>query len=135
MDVLVTLTDDGTISTDLYTKPSDTHQYLHMNSCHPYHAKKAIAFSQATRILRICSDPTIAQPRYNELIEYLVRRGHGRRRTQLDVQQAIDANRNPQQHIRNIDSGVYFIAQHHPGLADIKALKRNFCLSSTLQYA
>ena len=46
LDVLVTLTIDGTISTDLYTKPTDTHQYLHMNSCHPNHVKKAIAFSQ-----------------------------------------------------------------------------------------
>ena len=74
----VNLTNDGTISTDLYTKPTDTHQYLHMNSCHPNHAKKAIAFSQATRILRICCDPATAQSRCDELIEYLVRRGHGR---------------------------------------------------------
>ena len=81
LDVLVTLTDDGTISTDLYAKPTDTHQYLHMNSCHPNNAKKAIAFSQTTRILRISSDPATALSRCNELIEYLVRRRHGRRRT------------------------------------------------------
>ena len=83
LDVLVTLTNDGTISTDLYTKPTDTHQYLHMNSCHPNHVKQAIAFSQATRILRICSDLATAQSRCDELIDYLVRSGHGRRRTQL----------------------------------------------------
>ena len=86
LDVLVTLTNDGTISTDLCTKPTDTHQYLHMNSCHPNHVKKAIAFSQATRILCICSEPATALSRCNELIEYLMRRGHGRRRTQLEVQ-------------------------------------------------
>ena len=44
MDVLVTLTNDGTISTDLYTKPTDTHQYLHVNSCHPNHVKKDLRF-------------------------------------------------------------------------------------------
>ena len=60
LDVLVTLTDDGTISTDLYTKPTDTHQCLHMNSSHSNHVEKAIAFSQATRILRNCSDPATA---------------------------------------------------------------------------
>ena len=108
LDVLVTLTDDGTISTDLYTKPTDSHQYLHMNSCHPNHAKKAIAFLQATRILRICSDPATAQSMCNELIEYLVRRGQGRRRTQLEVQREIDAYRNPQQHIRNIVLSVLY---------------------------
>ena len=63
LDVLVTLTNDGTISTDLCTKPTDTHQYLHMNSCHPNHFEKDIAFSQAARISRICSDPATAQYR------------------------------------------------------------------------
>ena len=120
LDDLVTLTNDGTISTDLYTKPTDTHQYLHMISCHPNHVKQAIAFSQATRILRICSDPATAQSRCNELIEYLVRRRHGRRRTQLEVQRAIDSHRNPQRHIHNIDRGVYLTVQYHPGLPDIK---------------
>ena len=91
LDVFVNLTDDGTISTDLHAKPTDTHQYLHMNSCYPNHAKKVIAFLQATRILRICSDPGTALSRCNELIEYLVHCGHGRRRTQLEVQRVIDA--------------------------------------------
>ena len=91
-NVLVTITNDGNISTDLYTKPTDTHQYFHMNSCHPNHITKAIAFSQATRILRICCDPATAQSMYNELIEYLVRRGHGRRRTYQEVQRATETH-------------------------------------------
>ena len=125
-DVIVTLTDDGTTSTDLCTKPADTHQYIHMNSCHPNHVKKAIAFSQATRILHICCDPATAQSRCNEVIEYLVRRGHGRRRARLEVQRAEDAYVNPQQHIRNNDSGVYFIVQYHPGLPGIKHTLEKF---------
>ena len=44
LDVSVTLTNDGTISTDLYTRPTDIHQYLHMNSCHPNHVKKLLRF-------------------------------------------------------------------------------------------
>ena len=93
---------------------------------HPYHAKKAIAFPQATRILRICSNPATAQASCNELIEYLVCRGHVRRRTQLEVQRTIDAYRHPQQHILNVDRGKYFIVQHHPGLPDIKGTLKNF---------
>ena len=69
MDVLVTLTDDGTISTDLHAMPTDTHQCFHMNSFHPNHVKKAIAFSQARRILRICSDPATAQSMCSELFQ------------------------------------------------------------------
>ena len=28
------------LTTDLYVKPTDTHQYLHASSCHVYHSKK-----------------------------------------------------------------------------------------------
>ena len=49
-----------------------------------------------------------------------------RGRTQLEDQRAIDANRNPQQHICNTDRGVYFIVQYHPGLPDIKGTLKKF---------
>ena len=97
-----------------------------MNSCHPNHVNKAIALSQATRILRICSDPATALSMCIALIEYLMRRGHGRRRTHLEVQRAIDSHRNPQQHIRNIDRAVYFAVQNHPGQPDIKGTLKKF---------
>ena len=68
----------------------------------------------------------MAQSGCNELIEYPVRRGHGRRCTQLEVQRAVDAHRNPQQHIRNINSGVYFIVQYQFGLPEIKGISKKF---------
>ena len=56
LDVNVSLTNDGNrISTDLYTKPTDKHQHLLYSSCHPLHTKKAIPFSLALRLRRICS--------------------------------------------------------------------------------
>ena len=42
--------------TDLYIKPTDTHQYLHANSCLVYHSKKSIPYSQALRLNKICSE-------------------------------------------------------------------------------
>ena len=36
--------------TDLYIKPTDTHQYLNASSCHVYHSKKSILYSQALHI-------------------------------------------------------------------------------------
>ena len=39
LDVNVSLTNDGNISTDLYTKPTDKHQHLLYSSCHPLHTK------------------------------------------------------------------------------------------------
>ena len=58
LDVNVSLTSDGNINTDLYTKPTDKHQHLFSSysSCHPLHTqKKAIPFSLALRLRRICS--------------------------------------------------------------------------------
>ena len=63
LDVSVSLTNDGSISTDLYTKPTDKHQHLLYSSCHPLHTKKAIPFSLALRLRRICStDATFNTP-------------------------------------------------------------------------
>ena len=40
-DVTVSLI-AGKTETDLYVKPTDSHQYLHSSSCHPYHCNKSI---------------------------------------------------------------------------------------------
>ena len=40
LDVNVSLTSDGNINTDLYTKPTDKHEHLLNSSCHPLHTKK-----------------------------------------------------------------------------------------------
>ena len=55
LDVKVT-TKDGKIITDLYVKFTDSHQHLGSSSCHPYHCKKSIPYSQALRLNRICSN-------------------------------------------------------------------------------
>ena len=34
--------DKGYLTTDLYVKLTDTHQYLHKDSCHPSHCKRGI---------------------------------------------------------------------------------------------
>ena len=41
--------------TDLYTKPTDTHDYLLYESSHPKACKDSIPYSQFLRIRRICS--------------------------------------------------------------------------------
>ena len=53
--------------TDLYTKPTDTHQYLHCCSCHPSHCKRSIAYSQALTMRRICSSTTDYERHVKEL--------------------------------------------------------------------
>ena len=47
---------DGELKADLSVKPTDTHHFLDPTSCHPYHCKKEIPYSQALMLNRICSD-------------------------------------------------------------------------------
>ena len=58
LDILVYLK-DILVYTDLYYKPTDTHQYLHFNSCHPRHTKHNIPYSQARSLWTIIDDTEI----------------------------------------------------------------------------
>ena len=52
----------GEFITNLYCEPTDGHQYLHFESCHPSHTKSSIIFSQALRMRRICSKKSVLLP-------------------------------------------------------------------------
>ena len=52
----VTVTKVGNkLETDLYCKPTDTHQYLHAQSCHSNVHKGSIAYEQVVTFKRIFS--------------------------------------------------------------------------------
>ena len=70
-DVEVTL-NNSVLSTDLFVKPTDTHQFFDPTSCYPYRCKKGIPFSQT---LRICSDNINFDKRCNELESWLLEKG------------------------------------------------------------
>ena len=66
---------DRKIITDLYVKPTDTHQYIDTSSFHPFHCKKIITYSQALHLNRICSNNAFFDKRCNELEHWLHERG------------------------------------------------------------
>ena len=66
------------IVTDLYTKPTDTHQLLHRSSCHPGHTKKGMPYRQALRIRRICSEHSFFENRLGNLENFLSDQGYNR---------------------------------------------------------
>jgi len=45
----------GKLVSNLYTKPTDSHNYLLFSSCHPKHTKEGIPYSQLIRVRRICT--------------------------------------------------------------------------------
>ena len=88
---------DGRIVTDLYVKPTDTHQYLAANSYHPRHCKEAIPYSQALLMRRICSsDEAFNNNRTTNLKEHLTRRGYDKTTIQQQIERA--------KHIRQEDA-------------------------------
>ena len=62
-----------------FVKPTDKHQYLHSASCHPRHCKTSIAYSQALRLQRICSNDSDFLRHSQVLKKHLVSRGHSTR--------------------------------------------------------
>ena len=73
------------LETDLHTKPTDTYQFLDSTSCHPYHCKKSIPYSQALRYNRLCSDNKKFDQRCSDLEKWLIERSYSERmfRTQI----------------------------------------------------
>ena len=67
---------EGKIETDLYTKPTDTHQYLNWTSCHPRHTKTAIPYNLALRLRCICPNDHYFENRVKDLHNILLERGY-----------------------------------------------------------
>ena len=93
LDVTVSLDNNNKISTDLFLKSTDTHQYLLHTSCHPRHIKKSLPFSLALRIRHICSTTKKFKQRTNELLEFLCKRGHRRQYVQSQINKAFQIPR------------------------------------------
>ena len=76
LDTKVTVDDEWCFTTDLYVKLTDTHQYLHEDSCHPGDCKRSIPYSQALKICCICSEKSDYLKRNEELTEFLTNQGY-----------------------------------------------------------
>ena len=56
LKVNITVDDREYLSTDLFYKKTDTHQYLESTNCHPPQTKAAIPYSLVTRLKRSCPE-------------------------------------------------------------------------------
>jgi hypothetical protein len=55
LDTTVNIDNSGKLYTNLYCKPTDSHNYLLYDSAHPQHCKNSLPYSQLLRVRRICS--------------------------------------------------------------------------------
>ena len=127
----IILDENCAISTDLFVKPTDIHQFLASDPCHPGHIKRSVAFSQALRILRICSSLDVALEICSELAGFLIRRGHSKSNVNQQIRSAIDKstrNNSEPDHSASTNEKhiVPLVLQHYPGLPDINQILTNF---------
>ena len=107
-------------------KPSDTHQYLHINSCHPKHCKTAIPYGQALRLRKICSEEENIQKRAEELKGYLLKRGYPEEHLGAEINRALSVPRDDslmQQAQRKTDRTPLVIT-YNPTLPSIGRITR-----------
>ncbi|XP_029656251.1 uncharacterized protein LOC115230173 isoform X1 [Octopus sinensis] len=69
LDIMVTKK-NTTITTDIYYKHTDTHQYLNFKLCHPPHTKRNIPYCLARRICTIVEDLKTRNQHLMELKEF-----------------------------------------------------------------
>ena len=107
----------------MYVKPTDTHQYLHASSCHVYHSKKSIPYSQALRLNRICSETSFFDKRCNELEVWLNDRGYSEKLVRKQILEARKVKRtealNNTKNRNNINRPVLNIT-YYPVFAKLK---------------
>ena len=110
---------------DLYIKPTDTHRYLHASSCHVFHSKKSIPYSQALRLNRICSENSFFVKRCIDLEIWLKGRGYSGKLVRKQILKARKFSRaellNSQRKKENEDKLVLDIT-YHPSLAQLKVI-------------
>ena len=77
---------NGHIVTDLHTKATDRHQYLHYTSSQPHHTKRSIAYSQALRVSRICPFEEDFKRHGNQMKLWFLNRGYLKRLIDTEVE-------------------------------------------------
>ncbi|CAJ0938318.1 unnamed protein product, partial [Ranitomeya imitator] len=108
LDTLVIKDDNGNLSTDLYSKPTDRNSLLHYSSFHPKNMIKSIPKSQLNRVSKIVSDPATKDLRTTEMRSKFRERGYPPRI--LDTAQANSTTRDR----ISATSRIPFVHQYHP---------------------
>ena len=89
LDTLIYIDEKRQLQTTLYTKPTDTHNYLHFKSAHPRHLKESLPYSQALRLRRICSENNEFIRHSDKLKQQFTARGYSQTLVENQIKKAI----------------------------------------------
>ena len=121
LDVSVRKSHNGKLETNLYTKPTDTHQFLHATSCHRSSCKNSIPYSQAIRIKRICSVENELNQQLLNLEQWLVERGYHRDKIKREISRvnSIERSHLLTKKVKGNDDTVTLTLTFHPALYSV----------------
>ena len=112
---------DGLISTDIYSKPTDSHLYLPYSSSHPKHCKTSIPYGVALRLKRNCSNEDQLNQRCFEYKMYLKHQGYSSKLVDKQFNKALAIDRNdilkPRVRVKN--KVFPLVLDYNPRLPDI----------------
>jgi len=104
--------------TDLYSKSTDSHQYLLLTSCHLRHCCKNIPHSLALGISRICSQEADYERRTNKLSSHLCHRGYKGENVDKAITKASSIHKHELLKYKSkvTQSRILFVVTYHPDL-------------------
>ncbi len=134
LDTKVKVSNDRKLYTTLYTKPTDTHTYLHYQSAHPMHQKKSGPYSQLIRVRRICTkfDDFLANAK--KILAYYKLRGYPNDTLQEALRKASALDRTillipKDDNLDEISKDLFLVMTHNPANPEVKkALDDNWHL-------
>ena len=129
LDVMVSL-QDGVLQTDLFSKETDTFNYLHWSSCHPSHTKRGIPYSLAFRLKRICSTEEALTNRLKQLTTHLSARGYPIKQITSVIAKVTETDRatsiQRRQKTQTNPDRIPFVITYHLGLPSISNILKTF---------
>ena len=110
--------------TTLFTKPTDRRAYLHSNSYHPESTKKSIAYSQASRLRRICTNIEDFWFHAAQLKKDLANRGYKEPELSREIERAAGQDRQTllTYKERPTSSRIPLIVTYNKNLPDLKGI-------------
>jgi len=118
---------DRYLISDLHTKETDAHNFVHFRSCHPRHCIKNVPLSQYLRIRRICSLEEDFQFNAAKMTSHFVRRGYPKallHKAKERAQRASRADTLEHQQKRKT-TRVPYVVTHHPGNPPLRGWLRD----------
>ena len=106
------------LSTDLYIKSNDRHQYLHYTSSHPGHTKKSVVYTQALRLSRICSEEKDFEKHICEIKPWFSQRGYPQKLTETETSKVKYYDQRVF-HRAKVEKGAPLVVTYHPLLKTI----------------